>query len=64
MSLKSNWCSVMKFDKLNMDTDMDIVYVVINVHGYIKVSRGFPPYPSVCHHVGLLGSPLLLLFLV
>ena len=45
----------------NMDMDMDIVHVVMNVHGYIDVCQGFPLYPNVHHQVGLFESPLLLL---
>ena len=37
---------------LNMDMDMDIVHVVMNVHEYIDVCQGFPPYPNVHHQVG------------
>ena len=63
--LNPRYHSMMKFDNPNMDMDMDIVHVVMNVHGYIDVCQGFLPYPSVHHQVGLLGSslPLLLLLL-
>ena len=57
------YCSMMRFGNPNMDTDMDIVHVIMNVHGYINVYQEFLPYPSVHHLVGLLGSPLPLLLL-
>ena len=34
---------------LNMDMDMDTGPVVRNVHEYINVFWGFPPYPNVHH---------------
>ena len=56
--------SMMMLGNPNIDMDMDIVHVVMNVHGYIDVCQGFSPYPNVHHRAGLLGSPLPLLLLL
>ena len=53
----------MRCGNLNMDMDMDIVHVVMNVHGYINVYQGFLPYPNAHHPVRLFGSPPPLLLL-
>ena len=55
---------MMKFDNLNMDMDMDIVHVVMSVHGYNDVCQGFLPYPNVHCQVELFGSTLPLLRLL
>ena len=52
---------MMRFGNPNMDTDMDIVHMVINVHEHINVYQEFLPYPTVHHLAGWFGSPLLLL---
>ena len=49
-----------KFGHPNMDTDMDIVHVVMNIQEYINVYQESLPYPSIHHPARLLGSPLLL----
>ena len=54
----------MMLSNRNMETDMDIVHVVMNVHEYINVCQGFLPYPNEHHQVRQFESPLPLLLLM